>query len=117
MESILVNKEDLIKTLEHNLEMHIETFEEIRKKFLEHVIERAEEDISLAKQDKFPKIRHNLPVPENHSKDYNRAINMLKMDVRNEVNLTEEQYAQFIDNDWAWQRSFTSTTEFYTQRR
>ncbi len=56
----------------------------------------------------------NLPVPELHVADYDRAIRMLEMDERTQVSLSEEAYARLVDDDWQWREAFIGSTIPYT---
>ena len=54
-----------------------------------------------------------LPVPEEHTGDYQRAIRMLKLHMGDTIELTEAALATFMDDDWGWMTSFMANTMSY----
>jgi len=51
--------------------------------------------------------------PSEHTKDYDRAIKALEMTTLTEINLTEQQFAAWVMDDWSWKAAFTSTFNAY----
>jgi hypothetical protein len=55
----------------------------------------------------------SLPMPEDHTDDYERAIKMLDLDVREDIELTEQEFAQYVLDDWGWKDQWTTTNSAY----
>jgi hypothetical protein len=53
------------------------------------------------------------PIPSDYTKEYERALGMLAHEVRNEVTLSAQAYAQFVDDEWEWSDQFRGTTLAY----
>jgi hypothetical protein len=51
--------------------------------------------------------------PEEHTEDFDRAIEMLQWEVGDEVTLSEHDFATLVQNQWGWARSFASNTTSY----
>lgn len=57
----------------------------------------------------------SLPMPDNHEKDYDRAIAMLMWEQREELELTQAEFAQLVMDDWDWKQAFEATSASYIQ--
>lgn len=55
----------------------------------------------------------NLPVPEDHTDDYDAVISMLENTTDRRLELDEHEYRQYVLDDWGWRASFTSNTASY----
>ncbi len=51
--------------------------------------------------------------PENHSTDYGRVIRMLELSVHSKFTLDNAEFDQYVMNNWAWRKSFLSSTVGY----
>ncbi len=54
-----------------------------------------------------------LPMPENHAEDYARALRKLDLSVDDVIQLDENEYRQYIEDEWQWQRVFKSLSASY----
>lgn len=50
-----------------------------------------------------------LLVPEDHTDEYDQLLEMLAMSVDDEVELTAQEFAQYVRDDWSWKHQFTRT--------
>ena len=55
-----------------------------------------------------------LPEPEDHTRDYDRVISMLEMDLTDTVELSESDYSQYVLDDWQWKRQCLGTNRAYS---
>ena len=54
-----------------------------------------------------------LVYPQDHGKDYERAIKMMELSVFDEVRLSVEEYDCYVLNNWEWKQQFLATNAFY----
>lgn len=106
MRDITVNKEELLAKLEENRRDHRQVFEEAIEGFKKEVIRQLEQYIKEVKEGKNRDVYVSMPVPKDHTPDYNRAIAMVKMSVGNTITLSETDFSQYVMDDWRWQREF-----------
>ena len=59
----------------------------------------------------------NLPRPEVHTEDYDRAISMIEWHIGDTVELEEYQFAELVMDQWNWNKSFFSNTTSYISAR
>lgn len=51
--------------------------------------------------------------PKDMTKEYDRVLRMLKLDVRDEIELDEREYRQFVENDWQWRQAWATSNSKY----
>jgi predicted KAP-like P-loop ATPase len=104
----------LVEILEKNKEAHRETFLEALEGYKVEAIKVLTEKLEAVKNNKrLPQVWINLPMPEDHTDDYERAIKLLRLDTRAEVELTEGEFAQYVMDDWGWKGQWASNTVAY----
>ena len=117
MQQIKVKKAELLAILEKNRDAHHGIFLEAQEGFRKVVISELEKHLKLARNGKQQiKQYMALPEPEDHTRDYERVISMLKMDLSDTVELSERDYAQYVQDDWAWKRQFLGTNRIYSAK-
>lgn len=115
MESIKVDKVKLIAVLKENRQKHRQIFEEACDGYKKKAITLLEEKLSIARSGAKVKMMFQLLEPVDQTKDYDRAIGMLEMDLANEVELSEMDYRQYVMDDWNWKQSFLTSNSAYSQ--
>lgn len=113
LQSVRVSKQFLLKKLEANRTEHEKTYYEILEARHQKVIEALKAELKKAKIDKLYRPSFNLPLPENHTKDYDRAIGMLKASLDDEFELTGSEYDQYVNDDWSWKQMYTTVSGCY----
>lgn len=54
-----------------------------------------------------------LAYPQDHSRDYERAIRMMQSSVHDEVKLTVDEYDAYVLNNWEWKNNFLAVNTAY----
>lgn len=117
MKTVTVKKEQLLATLEENKITHKRDFEIAWQAFHEKAVENLESLLGAAKNKKLGQeinLHVNLLPPEDHSDDYERAIQMLAWEVGDEVELAEHEFSQLVQDEWGWSRQFKTSNMQYT---
>ena len=114
MRNIVVNVAELANTLEENRNNHRAIFEEALANFKNKAIAVFEVQIQAIKNGKMPETYLRLPIPEEHTKDYDRALQMLAWHEEDTIELTEAEFTQYVQDDWGWRQSFVTNTASYT---
>ena len=71
------------------------------------------QNIANIKARKLERIHVSLPVPEDHTRDYDRVIRMVEMHRGETLELDQEHFAQYVMDDWGWRTSLLDTAVFY----
>lgn len=127
MRKVKVKRDELLKTIRENREQHcqdyLEAMEGYREAFAEALREAA--SIIAVRQARLeeegsvnPKaIAFELTRPESHEKDYDQVICMLEMSVDDELEISSDEFACYVMDDWDWKVRFESVTSNYKMRK
>lgn len=115
MNTVKVKKADVIEALKRNRDAHEATYAEAKENYRQKVVDalrdRADAIDSGAKID----IYFDLPRPEDHTEDYDEALETLEWEQREELDLARHiEFAQWVLNKWSWEQSFAANTTSYT---
>jgi hypothetical protein len=110
MERITVKKPELLAKLQQNRADHRAIFEEA----LAGWMAEAERELTEQRERLLAGVRRDVyvrkPVPTDHTSDYDRAVAMIEMSIGETIVLSEEDFAQYVMDDWGWQSQFLSNT-------
>lgn len=117
MKSIRVQKIDLLRKLDINRTKHKEDFEaasigykKALKKCLMELLGSIETD-TLDRSDLNEIFQ--ISCPKSHEEEYNVVIEMMKMSDDNVVEITAEEFRQYVRDDWNWKPDFNTTKRTY----
>jgi hypothetical protein len=110
----VISKEKLMSIVKDNRDKHRKVFLEAIEGYRKEAINLLEKMIEKLKKGKTVNQYINLPVPEDHTPEYDRVIKMIELDTRGEITLGEEEFAQYVMDDWRWKREWVGTVSNYT---
>lgn len=114
MKDVTVRKDDLLARLRGNRDRHGQIFEKAVDRYRDRCLELLEESIEQVRTMKDPEqIYIQLPVPENHTDDYDAVIDMLEMEVGDEITMTERDFRTYVRDEWDWKGRWAQTTSSY----
>lgn len=114
MGDVTVAKAELLAIVEANRAAHWAVFQKACDKFRERAISKLNALADQVKRGDVPEsLSVGLPIPEEHTDDYDRAIRMLRMHVGETVTLSEEACMRLVEDDWGWKQAFASNTSSY----
>lgn len=139
--TVKVDRKRLLETLKKNREDHQKAYEEAMKGYKEiaklelnrsikrakNAIEATEKTILMKinsfNQDDEYRLKDNvividrivfkLPIPKNHTKAYDVAIQMAEWEVDINIELTQSQFQCFVMDDWEWKKNFREIHKTY----
>lgn len=113
MESVRINKANLLEVIKENRTKHRSIVEEAMAKYRAAAI--AELDAMLDDARAGRKIRRSLTLiePVDQTRDYDRIIRMLEMSEDSVIELHEEQFKCYVEDDWSWKRQFLASNRTY----
>ena len=116
LQKITVDKADLIERLMNNRDAHRADYDRAVAVYKDRCIAEIESMLADARSGV---IRRNLtlPIPEEHTEDYDRAIDMLEWAQSDTIELTQAEFATLVRNQWGWLTSFTANTSSYITGR
>lgn len=115
MQPVTVKVVDLKKKLEENRAEHRAIFEEALEGYRAKAIELLEQHIVKIKKGKVERVAVSLPVPEDHTDDYDRVITMLDMHTGDTIEMPEHDFQCYVMDDWAWKQQFLTSSASYSK--
>lgn len=110
---LVIKRDQLLDILKENRSKHHDNFVKAVAIYKKKAVELLKQNIDNISAGKRMSIIWTLPVPEEHTKDYDRAIRSLSLDARAEVKLSEQDARNYVDDQWNWSNSFLSNTVSY----
>lgn len=111
---IVVEKGELLAVLETNRAEHNAVFQEALQGYREQAIARLDLMLRDAKEGRGIQQYIGLSMPADHTRDYDRTIQILKMTVESLIPLTEPEFAMYVMDDWQWKRDFLTGASSYS---
>ena len=113
MQSIKVDKDKLLTKMRENRDNHRKVFEEALSGWEQNVLDELKKAVRDAKARKQFRTFFSLPQPEDHTAEYDAAISQVEWEVGGVIDLTQQQFSQFILDDWGWKPDFLGNTASY----
>ncbi|KKL71557.1 hypothetical protein LCGC14_2093750 [marine sediment metagenome] len=113
MNKITVEKVELLEVLRTNRATHRAKFDKAQEVYRERVIRELETSLRRARAG--DRVEHyiRLPIPEDHTDDYNRVVEMLEMHKYDSVELTQSEFQCYVQDEWGWLKTFAANTTSY----
>lgn len=114
MRDITVKKDKVLEILRKNRAAHKGIFDEAVEGYKREALARLEQEIARIQRGSLAAVYVQVPTPVNHTNDYDRAIGMVEMHEGDDVQLSEDDYSQYVMDDWAWKHDFLSRNSGYS---
>lgn len=111
---VTVKRVGLLEALVKNRETHTKDYAEAYEGFKVAFVQDAEKLLAQAKAGDFTKAAVHCSPPQDHTKDYDRVIRMMEMSTADEIVVSEQQFSQYVLDEWSWQRDFAATKMRYS---
>jgi hypothetical protein len=110
-----VKKEALLEILQANREQHRDDFEAAVEGYRQRRLAQLEDQVEAIMKGRIHAKFEALPVPTDHTDDYDRVIKLVELDINETMTLEEDEVGMYVMDDWRWKREFATTTAFYVQ--
>jgi hypothetical protein len=116
---VQIKKEELLERLRLNRDAHRAVFEKAMDVYKVRMTELLESLIKRAKKKQVIPVAalYDLPMPEDHTNDYDVAIEMLEHEEREVLTLTQQEFKRYFRDEWEWEQSFLANTTSYIAGR
>ncbi len=109
----VVEKEALLAILRENRARHRVVFEAAVEGWRKEAIAYLNGMARTLKAGKRTRVYLSMPMPEDHTADYDRAIRALELHTERTVKLGERDTAQLIQDDWGWKNEWAKMSNRY----
>jgi len=107
--------EDVLKKVKDNRDNHRVIYEDAMIGYKNQVINALTERLDNAVNGKKVDLYIRLEQPEDHTDDYITVIEMLEMTTDEVIDLNDDQFRCFIQDQWEWRRKFIGNAANYTK--
>lgn len=114
MQKVKVHVSDLLDELIKNRDKHRQTFLDAADAYRHEAIKVLDQALEEAKKGKRIMRAIGLIEPVDMTREYNQAIGMLQMTIDEHIEITAEQYKNFVMDDWSWSAQVTASNTAYT---
>jgi hypothetical protein len=116
MKDVRIKKNDLIGIIMKNRDEHREIFLAAQKKYREIVITLLDEKLRTAREGKPFVLREIVALvePVDHTRDYDRALQMLDLEVEAIVVLSTADFSNLVQDQWQWSHQWAVSNSRYT---
>lgn len=114
MNSVVVDKAKLIETLKSNRDKHKATYDAAVIGYREQAVRILLGYIDKIRDGKVEQVEVDLPVPEDHTSDYDSAITKLEWSLLETVELSSRDFETYIQDNWNWKQDFMRMSAGYT---
>ena len=116
MELVKVKKEELLGILRKNCESHRAVFEKAQIGYRKEAIRILDKALKDAKEGRKITMFFRLDAPVNQTDDYIRAIKMIEMSVDENIEISEDDFKNYVLDKWHWRQQCDTTNAYYVNR-
>lgn len=113
MQEVTVKTADLQERLQQNRANHRGQYEKAIAGWTKEVIQLLQDDIKALQGGAKRRLTVCDPMPHDHTADYDRVIEMLKMSIDIHQTIDEATFRQYVMDDWQWKQVWTASTAKY----
>lgn len=116
MKTVRVNKDELRGIIDRNRQGHKAQYEKAFAGYQKECMEILQANLESLRSDRGHIVRFMEHPPSDHTVDYERVLAMLDLEVERTVELTEREFAQYVQDDWDWKEQWMSSNTKYTNK-
>lgn len=117
MKTLQFNKTIVIETIEKNMRKHELEFSEAWTEYCRTSALKFKQLADAAEKGKQFENHTGLIKPSSHVDDYERILAMLKTCSDTNVELNQEEFARYMQDEWEWQSQFKYTNSLYLSNK
>lgn len=115
-EQVTVRKDELKDILTANRDAHRAKFLKAQEAYRARAVEELDRSLNDARQGRAIRLAISLPVPEDHTSDYDREIRMLDLHQGDTVTLQSHEAEMFVMDRWQWTPRVSASNAAYGVR-
>jgi len=106
-------KDKLIEEITKNRDNHRAAFEAALGAYRDEVIKVLKEQLDQAERGERIPRGHGLTCPQDMTREYNQILAILDMTTDDEIELTQQEFACYVLDQWHWKQQFATTANSY----
>ena len=115
METIKIDKNELLDNLIKNREVHIKEYTELMGLYKKQAIKKVKMllvDLETKDVDNVS-LTIRLDKPRSSEIEYTDAIEMLSYEVEDKITITKREFKQYMKDEWSWSSGFAVSKTAY----
>lgn len=116
MQTVKVSKGKLQEIVKKNRDAHRATFEKALRGYQAAVVEELEKQLGRARNGLKKTLSVTFHCPEDHTSDYDRIIRMLDLSLDDSIELSQQEFSWYVQDDWGWKQQWTTSNIAYVGR-
>jgi len=113
MKTVRVNKGELIQIITENKRKHRDLFSKAFDGYRLECIAILTENLNSLQKGICRAVIFHEQAPEDHSEDYNTVLNMLNMSTDSIIELTHQEFQQYVEDNWNWRERWAASNMKY----
>lgn len=113
MKQVTVKTADLLGKVMANRDGHRAEFEKALVGYKIRAEEELERHLNDVRNGVRAQVFIHLPLPEDHTTDYDMVIGMLAMEVNETVTIGDDDFRAYVMDDWSWKRAWNTSNASY----
>lgn len=114
MQTVTIEKDKLRETIEANKTLHEQEYQEAMLGYREAFDKQLMQKRKALKKGELPDPYFNdLPKPAEHTNEYEQVLKMLDFSVDDTIELTHDEFSNYVLDDWGWKQSFNLSSSNY----
>lgn len=116
MKEVKVKKTDLLRHLMDQRDLHVEEHKQAMQNWRQKVVEKVSAEAErLSNDNEEVDLYFLTPLskPTSYEEDYESAINICEWHEEEVMDLTFEQFSQWVEGNWRWRQDFLRSNAAY----
>lgn len=118
MKALTYERSNLLNIIKENRDRHEATFTEAFANYRRAVADWHRDQLEILGDADPAEIEvlatsFRMPAPEQHTEDYDRVIRMLELTDQPVISLEQNEFQQYVLDEWNWSGGFLRSTSFY----
>jgi hypothetical protein len=113
MRSVKIKTSELLSVLKENRATHQSAYDEAMIGYREAVVKEIKSALKKAQANEDVDHLIRAVRPTSYIKSYDTVIRMLEMSSENVVEITMQEFNQYVEDNWHWKQEFSLTASTY----
>jgi len=116
MRTVNIKKSDLVEVVTENRNAHRDLYEKAFHGYREECVKNLNLALDAINRGERIQIRIYDVCPKDHTDDYDTVLNMLGLSVDEVIELTHQDFQQYVEDNWNWQEDWkASNSKYYSK--
>ena len=107
----------LIAKIQKERDNHQQVFNDAVEVYRKELLVKVEDYLQRIQKGELVFLLHNLPVPEEHTKDFDLILDMLSSTQDTTIELNKNEFDCYVRGNWGWKTQFDSNTVSYANKK